>query len=124
MHKKEVKSLEKTQNSHELRTFLCDSGSQTEIPVQPIATCTPWSQTPVLRMTETNEPRVKFNLTNSDQTFETSHVSETQSELESLRELRHNSPTTYEVISDSFVKKKTTAKLIQKLQNFLANHHQ
>lgn len=87
-------SLEKTQNSHELRTFLCDSGSQTELPVQPIATSTPWSQTPVLRMSETNEPRVKLNLTNSDQTFETTHVSETQSELESLRELRHNSTTT------------------------------
>lgn len=57
-------------------------------------------------MSETNEPRVKFNLTNSDQTFETTHVSETQSELESLRELRHNSPTTYKVISGSFVKKK------------------
>lgn len=70
-------------------------------------------------MSETNEPRVKFNLTNSDQTFETTHVSETQSELESLRELRHNSPTTYKVISDSFVKKK---KLIQKLQNFLAKY--
>lgn len=101
---KEIKSLEKTQNSNELRTFLCDSGSQTELPVQAIATSTPCSQTPVLRMSETNEPRVKFNLTNSDQTFETTHVSETQSELESLRELRHNSPTTYEVISDSFVK--------------------
>lgn len=70
-------------------------------------------------MSETNEPRVKFNLTNSDQTFETTHVSETQSELESLRELRHNSPTTYKVISGSFVKKK---KLIQKLQNFLAKY--
>lgn len=70
-------------------------------------------------MSETNELRVKFNLTNLDQTFETTHVSETQSELESLRELRHNSPTTYEVISESFVNK---PKLIQKLQNFLAKH--
>lgn len=61
-------------------------------------------------MSETNEPRVKFNLTNSDQTFETTHVSETQSELESLRELRHNSPTTYKVISGSFVKKKINPK--------------
>lgn len=77
----------------------------------------------LLRISETNEPRVKFNLTNSDQTFETTHVSETQSELESLRELRHKSPTTYEVISDSFVKKKNN-KINQKLQNFLANHHQ
>lgn len=72
---KEIKSLEKTQNSHELRTFLCDSGSQTELPVQPIATSTPWSQIPILRISESNEPRVKFSLTNSDQT---THVSTTQ----------------------------------------------
>lgn len=69
-------------------------------------------------MSETNKPRVKFNLTNSDQTFETTHASETQRELESLRELRHNSPTTFEVISDSFVKKKKTTKLIQKTPEF------
>lgn len=57
-------------------------------------------------MSETNEPRVKFIFTNSNQIFETTHVSETQSELEGLLELRHNSPTSCEVIPDSFVKKK------------------
>lgn len=100
---KEIKSLKITQNSCELRTFLCDSGSQAEkFTVQPIATSTPWSQTPLLRMSEINEPRVKFNLTNSDQILETiTHVSETQSELEGLRELRHNSPASCDVISDS-----------------------
>lgn len=53
-------------------------------------------------MSEINEPRVKFNLTNSDQILETiTHVSVTQSELEGLRELRHNSPASCDVIPDS-----------------------
>lgn len=118
------KSTESESNIECLNTIIRDLRSlvkvlQHELPVQPIAISTPWSQTSLLRMSETNEPRVKFNFINSDKNFfETTHVSETQYELEGLLEIRRHSPTTCEGILNSFVKKNQDNKINPKTKEF------
>lgn len=72
--------------------ILGSSGSQTELPVQPIATSTPWSQTTILRMSETNEPLVKSNLTNSDHIFETTCFSNTKQVRGFMTQIRNTTP--------------------------------